>query len=82
MEVSRNNSAIVDVLQIMQVYGSLSGVKPRLLGLTPPLFSSGCNSRKLDWELRRLEEALHSSVETASEIVSLLRLLCNPFLIL
>lgn len=64
--------------QLMKIYGSLNGFKPRLLGLTPALFSSGCDPSRLEWALNQLETALHSSVETASEIVSLLRFSTHP----
>ncbi|KAK3931803.1 Endoribonuclease Dcr-1 [Frankliniella fusca] len=64
--------------QLMKIYGSLNGCKPRLLGLTPSLFSAGCDSSRLEWALNQLESALHSSVETASEIVSLLRFSTHP----
>ncbi|KAJ1531645.1 hypothetical protein ONE63_000316 [Megalurothrips usitatus] len=64
--------------QIMEEYGKINGWRPRVLGLTPPLFGSGCNSSRMEWELNKLEKALYSSVETASEIVSLLRFSTHP----
>lgn len=57
----------------MKAYRELNENKPRILGFTPQLFSTGCNPSKLEWEMNRLETALNSSAETASEIVSLLR---------
>jgi hypothetical protein len=48
--------------------------QPRILGLTAPLLNSTCDPGRLEGELRRLEMVLHSAAETASDIVSVLRL--------
>lgn len=64
--------------QVMKAYGELNESKPRVVGFTPQLFNSGCNPSKLEWEMNRLESALNSTAETASEIVSLLRFSTHP----
>jgi endoribonuclease Dicer len=60
------------ILQIMKEYISCYE-KPRILGLTAPLLNSACDPGRLEGEIRRLEMVLHSTAETASDIVSVLR---------
>lgn len=52
--------------------------KPRILGLTTGLLSTELQPERLEAELRRLEKLLNSSVDTSSEIVTLIRLSCRP----
>lgn len=47
--------------------------RPRILGLTAPLLNSTCDPGRLEAEINRLEMVLHSTAETASDIVSVLR---------
>ncbi|GLG98532.1 Endoribonuclease Dcr-1 [Gryllus bimaculatus] len=46
--------------------------RPRVLGLTAPLLNNTCDPARLEGEIRRLEISLHSTAETASDIVSVL----------
>nr|CAD7399754.1 unnamed protein product [Timema cristinae] len=59
--------------QIMKEFVSPCTQCPRILGLTAPLLNSSCDPSRLEGELRRLEMTLHSTAETASDIVSVLR---------
>ncbi|KAJ8936484.1 hypothetical protein NQ314_012348 [Rhamnusium bicolor] len=52
--------------------------KPRILGLTTGLLGSELQPDRLEAELRRLEKLLNSTVDTSSEIVTLIRLSCRP----
>ena len=62
----------VFLLQIMKEY-AMCYEQPRVLGLTAPLLNSTCDPGRLEGEIRRLEMLLHSTAETASDIVSVLR---------
>nr|AFK29469.1 Dicer1 [Locusta migratoria]BAW35364.1 Dicer1 [Locusta migratoria] len=57
---------------------SLSPIKPRILGLTAPIFNSTADPGRLEGEMQRLEAALLSTAETASDIVSVLRYCIKP----
>lgn len=52
--------------------------KPRILGLTTGLLGDELQPDRLEAELLRLEKLLDSSVDTSSEIVTLIRLSCRP----
>ncbi|XP_021929010.1 endoribonuclease Dcr-1-like isoform X4 [Zootermopsis nevadensis] len=52
--------------------------RPRILGLTAPLLNSTCDPGRLEAEINRLEMVLHSTAETASDIVSVLRYCTKP----
>ena len=58
--------------QIMKEYVTCYE-QPRILGLTAPLLNSTCDPGRLEGEIKRLEMLLHSTAETASDIVSVLR---------
>jgi hypothetical protein len=60
------------ILQVMKEVISCCK-QPRVLGLTAPLLKSTSDPGRLEGEIRRLEIALHSTAETASDIVSVLR---------
>lgn len=63
---------------IMRKYRDLSKEKPRILGLTTGLLGLELQPDRLEAELRRLEKLLSCSVDTSSEIVTLIRLSCHP----
>lgn len=63
---------------IMKKYRDLSKEKPRILGLTTGLLGLELQPDRLEAELRRLEKLLNCSVDTSSEIVTLIRLSCRP----
>ncbi|XP_046985158.1 endoribonuclease Dcr-1-like [Schistocerca americana] len=63
--------------RVMQ-YVSLSPKRPRILGLTAPIFNSTADPGRLEGEMQRLEAALLSTAETASDIVSVLRYSTKP----
>ncbi|XP_069696429.1 endoribonuclease Dcr-1 [Periplaneta americana] len=65
------------IRQIMKEYVT-SYEQPRILGLTAPLLNSTCDPGRLEGELKRLEMVLHSTAETASDIVSVLRYCTRP----
>ncbi|XP_067013187.2 endoribonuclease Dcr-1 [Anabrus simplex] len=52
--------------------------EPRILGLTSPLLNSNSDPSRLEGEIQRLELTLHSTAETASDIVSVLRYCAKP----
>lgn len=52
--------------------------KPRILGLAAGLLGPELQPVRLEAELQRLERLLCSSVDTSSELVTLLRLCCKP----
>lgn len=52
--------------------------KPRILGLAAGLLGPDLQPIRLEAELQRLERLLHSSVDTSSELVTLLRLCGKP----
>lgn len=52
--------------------------KPRILGLAAGLLGPDLQPIRLEAELQRLERLLCSSVDTSSELVTLLRLCCKP----
>lgn len=52
--------------------------KPRILGLAAGLLGPDLQPIRLEAELQRLEKLLCSSVDTSSELVTLLRLCCKP----
>jgi endoribonuclease Dicer len=66
------------VKEIMVRYQSLWGSRPRVLGLTAGLLGSEMQPDRLEAELQRLEKLLSSSVDTSSEILTLIRLSCRP----
>lgn len=66
------------VREIMARYHSIPGPKPRILGLTSGLLGSEMQPDRLEAELQRLEKLLSSSVDTSSEILTLIRLSCRP----
>jgi len=64
----------------MKEYSKNTGIRPRVLGLTPPMLDSGCDSSRLDWELSKLEKIVDCRAETASDIVSVLRYIIDTLL--
>lgn len=66
------------VMDIMQRYQAISGIKPRILGLTAGLLGAEMQPDRLEAELQRLEKLLNSLVDTSSEILTLIRLSCRP----
>lgn len=64
---------------LMASYGEVCEVnKPRILGLAAGLLGPELQPMRLEAELQRLENLLCSSVDTSSELVTLLRLCCKP----
>lgn len=64
---------------LMASYGEVCEVnKPRILGLAAGLLGPELQPTRLEAELQRLETLLCSSVDTSSELVTLLRLCCKP----
>lgn len=66
------------VMDIMLRYQTISGSKPRILGLTAGLLGAEMQPDRLEAELQRLEKLLNSLVDTSSEILTLIRLSCRP----
>lgn len=67
------------IKNIINQYTNLSDEhKPRILGLTSGLLGTDLQPDRLEAELLRLEKLLNSSVDTSSEIVTLIRLSCRP----
>lgn len=64
--------------QLMLNYRRLKGDKPRILGLAAGFLGPELQPIRLEAELQRLEKLLCSSVDTSSELVTLLRLCCRP----
>lgn len=46
---------------------------PKLLGLAGPIHSAGCQTDQLEYHLHALQESIKCKVETASDIVTVLR---------
>lgn len=64
---------------IMSIYKKMPEEnRPRILGLTTGLLSSDMPLHLLQAEFRRLEKLLNSSVDTSSEVVTLIRLSYHP----
>lgn len=64
---------------IMGMYKKVTDeIRPRILGLTTGLLSSDMQLHRLQAELQRLEKLLDSSVDTSSEVVTLIRLSYHP----
>ncbi|KAK5639662.1 hypothetical protein RI129_012154 [Pyrocoelia pectoralis] len=64
---------------LMHKYCKLSSCdKPRILGLAGSLLGADLKPECLEDELQRLEKLLLSSVNTSSELVTLLRFCCRP----
>lgn len=64
--------------QLMLNYRRMKGEKPRILGLAAGFLGPELQPIRLEAELQRLEKLLSSSVDTSSELVTLLRLCCRP----
>lgn len=64
--------------QLMLSYRRLKTDKPRILGLAAGFLGPELQPIRLEAELQRLEKLLSSSVDTSSELVTLLRLCCRP----
>lgn len=64
--------------QLMNVYKQLQSDKPRILGLVAGILGPELQPIRLEAEFQRLEKLLNSSVDTSSELVTLLRLCCRP----
>lgn len=65
--------------KLMINYDQIQGDnKPRILGLAAGLLGPELQPIRLEAELQRLEKLLCSSVDTSSELVTLLRLCCKP----
>nr|AUZ94233.1 dicer-1 [Recilia dorsalis] len=67
--------------QVMEVFGrSLVREGVKVLGLTSPLVPGpgGAEPGRLEAEIQRLETVLHSTAETASDLVSILRYCAKP----
>lgn len=63
---------------LMSNYRNLKFNKPRILGLAAGILGPELQPARLEAELQRLEKLLCSSVDTSSELVTLLRLCCRP----
>lgn len=63
---------------LMTNYRNLKFNKPRILGLAAGILGPELQPARLEAELQRLEKLLCSSVDTSSELVTLLRLCCRP----
>ncbi|XP_060537444.1 endoribonuclease Dcr-1 [Cylas formicarius] len=67
------------IKQIMSKYNDLiPKEQPRILGLTTGLLGSELQPERLEAEFQRLEKLLNATVDTSSEIVTLVRLSCHP----
>ncbi|CAH0562212.1 unnamed protein product [Brassicogethes aeneus] len=66
------------VNSIMNKYLNVNKGDVRVLGLTTGLLGCDLQHDRLEAELYRLEKLLHSTVDTSSEIVTLIRLSCRP----
>ncbi|XP_044744812.1 endoribonuclease Dcr-1 [Coccinella septempunctata] len=63
--------------ELMDIYEKLEE-KPRILGFSASLLGLDLQPEYLESELLRLEKLLDSTVDTSSEIVTLIRLSCRP----
>lgn len=63
---------------LMSNYRNLKFNKPRILGLAAGILGPELQPARLEAELQRLEKLLCSSVDTSSELVTMLRLCCRP----
>lgn len=66
------------VEKLMLEYDELNATRPRILGLVGGLLGTDMQPVLLEAEMQRLEKLLRSSVDTSSELVTLLRLCCHP----
>lgn len=64
-----SNRELVDLLE----YARQSIPMPKILGLAGPLHSAGCSTDQLAFHVEVLEKTLQCRVETASDIVTVLR---------
>lgn len=64
--------------KLLLKYDELLVDKPRILGLVGGLLGTDMQPMLLEAEMQRLEILLRSSVDTYSELVTLLRLCCHP----
>ncbi|KRT79896.1 helicase [Oryctes borbonicus] len=64
--------------KLMVKYDEMDTNKPRILGLVGGLLGMDMQPVLLEAEMQRLERLLRSSVDTSSELVTLLRLCCHP----
>lgn len=89
LELEQFNLLIIDdclygdrqcyIEKLMNNYDNVqSDNKPRILGLAAGLLGPDLRPTRLEAELQRLEKLLYSSVDTSSELVTLLRLCCRP----
>ncbi|XP_050314512.1 endoribonuclease Dcr-1 isoform X2 [Anthonomus grandis grandis] len=67
---------IKDIMKKFDILGPEKG--PRILGLTSGMLGPDLQADRLEAEFRRLEKLLNSTVDTSSEIVTLIRLSCQP----
>lgn len=63
------NSNIVQLFR----YINETRTTPKLLGLAGPIHSAGCQTDQLEYHLHAIEESIKCKVETASDIVTVLR---------
>lgn len=64
-----NNNKLVQLLELVQN----SKPRPKILGLAGPLHSAGCSTDQLGFHVKVLERTIQCKVETASDIVTVLR---------
>lgn len=67
-----------DISKIFSNHYQSSAYKPRVIGLAGAIHSAGCHPSQLGAELEFLETLLTAKVETASDIVTLLRYSSKP----
>lgn len=67
-----------DLERIISEFYSKSLKKPKILGLSEPIHGSACPSSQLEAKLKYLEQCLHSKIETASDILNVLRFCSRP----
>lgn len=63
---------------IIEKFYSQASVKPKILGLSEPIHGSACPSGQLEAKLQYLERCLYSKIETASDILNVLRYCTRP----
>lgn len=82
LELKQVNLIVIDEchkiytdLKIIQLFRHINETKTsqRLFGLAGPIHSAGCQTDQLEYHLHALQESIKCKVETASDIVTVLR---------
>lgn len=72
IEDCHKNSAADELQQLFEFMKDCK-YTPKILGLAGAIHNAACSTNQLDFQLQRLEKAIHCRAETASDIVTVLR---------